>query len=58
VLQQNVLAKSLDENNLKSPTVLLFVELTLQWRWQLRRNKVILLMRVMVQAMGVKMLKQ
>ena len=58
VLQQNVLAKSLDRqtiwNHLEYYCLL---NLTLQWRWQFWRNNMILSVQVLVKAVGVKLLK-
>ena len=51
MLQQNVLAKSLDNLKLQNDCLL---HLTLQWRWQFRRN-VILSVQVLVKAVGVKL---
>jgi len=55
VLQQNVLAKSLD--NLKLPTVLLFVEYNTTMALAILTQQVILSVVVLVKAVGVKLFK-
>jgi len=58
VLQQNVLAKSLDWQTICNYLqYYCLLNLTLQWRWQFWRKDVILSVQVMVKAVGVKLLK-
>ena len=57
MLQQNVLAKPLDTNNLKLRTVLLSVEFNTTMALAILTEDVILSVRVLVRAVGVKLLK-
>jgi len=58
VLQQDVLANSLDKQTIWNYLqYYCLLHLTLPWRWELWRNNVILSVRVLVKAVGVKPLK-